>query len=696
MPNLFRIFYLLLSCLLLEACDQPAPPATSVSEAGGFRHYTETGDLDALRERGVLRFLAPRFDEQGMLPSDGLPVSAYEEVAEQFAASLGLVPQWIYVDDFSTLIDLLERGEGDLIITNLTHTEVRAERAAFSVPLSVVDEVLIVPERLRGKPVEDLGPMTVSVPAGTAWAESLLTLAELHPQIQGALVSGELSDTQMLDGVASGLYQATALDADVAEVLVESTPGVAIGPVLHEDRDIGWALRKNNPVLRRALNDFLISSRVVASRRTQVHRTWEDIRKSGVLRVITSNNPASYFLWRGELMGFDYELIRDFASKHNLRVSMVVRDTPEQMYLALQQGYGDVIAAAMTNTASRQKRGWVFSRRYMNITEQFIAATDMAPFDDLSALNGKRIAVNPEHSYFDTLMALKQRGYSFTLEEVPQASSEMLMAQVAEGVFDLTLVDSHLAAMETTFRNDLQVVHNLPEQKQIGWVVRQDQPDLLATLNSYIRKAYRGLHYNVVFQRYFSEPKTIARYRDQRIEPGKDLSPYDDLAREQAERKDLDWRLLIAQMYQESQFNPKARSYAGAVGLMQVLPRTGRQFGYRDVRPPEANVAASVDFMEWLQERFPATLPIEERVYFTLAAYNAGHAHVHDARRLARQLGKDPDRWFGHVEQAMLLLSQPQYARQARFGYVRGREPVNYVRQISERYVGYLSARPPE
>ncbi|WP_414433480.1 transglycosylase SLT domain-containing protein [Alcanivorax sp. IL1] len=145
-------------------------------------------------------------------------------------------------------------------------------------------------------------------------------------------------------------------------------------------------------------------------------------------------------------------------------------------------------------------------------------------------------------------------------------------------------------------------------------------------------------------------------------------------------------------MYQESRFNPKARSFAGAQGLLQVMPRTGRQLGYSNLTRPENGVAAGVAYMDWLEQRFPARLDLAEKLYFTLAAYNAGHGHVEDARRLAERLGKDPDKWFGNVEEAMLLLSRPEYARQARYGYVRGAEPVKYVRQIKNRYLGYVSA----
>lgn len=691
MRFLIRTTTLVIFTMLLGACgDPPSPSGESVAE--GFQNYRETGDLGDLRKRGIVRLLAPRSNEYPALPRDGFPLQGYYEVAEQFVAAQGLRAEWIWVEDFAQLLDALESGRGDIAVTNMTRTEAREQRVAFTVPLSVVDEVLIVADQHSGKSLADLGALTISVPEGTSWDETLTGLIDEQSVLSRALVPGNMSDWEMLEGVADGTYQATMLDADVAAALVPLVPGTVIGPVLRADRYIAWAVREGSADLREALNEYLISTRVVASRDTRVKRDWAKIKQSGALRVITTNNPASYFLWRGELMGFDYELVNEFAKKHQLRVSVVVRDGPEAMYEALEQGYGDVIAGTMTRTPERIEKGWTFSRRYLRVSEQLVGpegATDLA---DLAALNGKTVAVNPEHSYMETLLALQDRGIHVEIKPVPGATSEMIMADVAEGLYDYTLVDSHLAAMETTFRNDIRVVYDLGEDKEIGWVVRPEQQELLAAMNTFIRKAYRGLHYNIYFNRYFSEPKSIAKYREDRVVAGKPISPYDEMVREYSSVGDYDWRLLTAQMYQESRFNPKARSYAGALGLMQMMPRTGAQFGFRDVRPPEKNIAASIQFMEWLKQRFPDSLPLEERIYFTLAAYNAGHGHVHDARRLARQLGKDPNRWFGNVEQAMLLLSQPKYSRKAQFGYVRGAEPVAYVRDIRDRYVGYLDA----
>jgi membrane-bound lytic murein transglycosylase F len=148
--------------------------------------------------------------------------------------------------------------------------------------------------------------------------------------------------------------------------------------------------------------------------------------------------------------------------------------------------------------------------------------------------------------------------------------------------------------------------------------------------------------------------------------------------------------MVVAQMYQESRFDPRAKSWAGARGLMQVLPRTARELGIRDLEDPRSGITAGLLYLDWVWERFPSYLDPAERTWFTLAGYNAGHGHVRDARRLARQLGLDPNQWFDNVEIAMLKLSQAEYARQARHGFVRGREPVEYVRGIRERYRAYV------
>jgi len=143
-------------------------------------------------------------------------------------------------------------------------------------------------------------------------------------------------------------------------------------------------------------------------------------------------------------------------------------------------------------------------------------------------------------------------------------------------------------------------------------------------------------------------------------------------------------------MFQESRFDPDSKSAAGAQGLMQVLPRTADELGYKDLTQPKQSIAAGVKYLDWTRARFSDDLPVQEKLFFALAAYNAGFGHVRDAQKLATTMNLRSDKWFNHVEKAMLLLQQPKYYKKTRFGYCRGSEPVNYVREIQQRYLSYV------
>lgn len=664
--------------LLLAACGPPA------------KDYIETGDLDLLRERGELRLVAPRFDEEQALVREGVPLQEFREQAEAAALSLGLEPRWVYADGTGDLDDMILDGRADMIVSNYSVTDDRLERVAFCTPVAVIDEYLVVAKDREGRSLADLGALTVAVPEDTAYAETAADLAERHDDLTVETMPPGTSDSGLLDAVAAGDYDATIVDGNMLDSLLMDYDGLRKGPVVTERRRIAWAVRPDNSELRAAINEFIVSHHVSASVQTWEQRDWAAIKKEGVLRVITSNNPASYFIWRGELMGFDYDLIRHFAKQHRLRVRMVVRDSASAMFDALQEGAGDVIAASMTDTKERRQAGWQFSKRYLEVHEQIIGRTDEEPFESVQALDGRTVSVAPDSAFVDTLEALREQGIAVETRLVPDATSEMLIEQVGEGDADLTLVDSHLAALESTYRDNIQALWTLEGSRDIAWGLRDNQPQLKKQLDAYISRNYKGLFYNVTFSRYFKETKTIRIHEQYRVEAGKDISPYDDLAKEYALKYGFDWRLVISQMYQESQFDPRARSFAGARGLMQVMPRTGRQFGFTDLHDPEQGIAAGLVYLEWLEDRFPQRLEFAQKLYFGLAAYNAGAGHVEDARVLAQRLGKDPDLWFDNVETAMLLLSRPRYARQARFGYVRGSEPVKYVREIRNRYLGYV------
>ena len=269
-------------------------------------------------------------------------------------------------------------------------------------------------------------------------------------------------------------------------------------------------------------------------------------------------------------------------------------------------------------------------------------------------------------------------------------STELLIEQVANNEIDLTIADSNLFAIEQSFRDEIISPLTLNDNVPYAYMVRNENKKLLTALNGYIRSIYRKTFYNVVKNKYFSNQSRKEKHRASRLMPGSALSPFDQLVKQNANQFNFDWRLITAQMYQESRFNPKEKSHAGALGLIQVLPKTAKELGYLDLTNPQESIAAGVEYLNWTRDRFSGSLPLQDRIFFALAAYNAGFGHVRDAQKLAKKMGLNERKWFNNVEKAMLLLQRPEYYKKARFGYCRGSEPVNYVREINQRYLSYI------
>ena len=269
--------------------------------------------------------------------------------------------------------------------------------------------------------------------------------------------------------------------------------------------------------------------------------------------------------------------------------------------------------------------------------------------------------------------------------------TEEILDGVAEGKFRATVADSNIVEVELTYAQRVRSAGPIGEPRQVGWMIRKDQPKLKAALDAHIKKTYKGMFYNMTVNKYFKnskQMKTAASANNQDLKGA--ISAYDELAKKYAKQYEFDWRLVLAQMYQESHFDPAAKSWVGALGLMQVMPKTAKDLKIEDVVDPEQGIHAGVKLMHRYAKMFTSPdVKEKDRLRFALASYNCGPGHVIDARRIAIDLKLNPNKWFGNVEQAMLLLSKPEHAKKARHGYCRCEEPVNYVSQIQSRYDSY-------
>lgn len=654
------------------------------------------GDLDTLKRHRRLRILIPaNVGGAFYLPRAGWPVEAQHEAAEKFARVHGMEPELVPVERFAEMIPSLLTGKGDIIAANLTVTEARRKHIAFSVPITTVRQQLLVASDNKDiNRLEDLvGKRIMTQPDSSFW-ERLDGLRDAHPGIELVPRPDGMTDEEELDEVVSGRVDATVRDSNVASMYLKYRDDLKFAFNLPRVDDIAWGVRPNAKKLRAALNKFLHLEFVGEGRSARSTADFDEIKKRRVLRVLLPNNAASYFLYRGELHGFEYELSKAFADAHRLRLEVIVPDSHEQLIEWLVEGRADIAAGFLEPEADSKGRGVAYSRPYHYAPRHLVVHADssVATIPDLA---GRKVSVRRSSPYWRDLAALQASGLPFELEAVPEdTETEELIARVASGEIEATVADGHLLDIELARGLQVKSGFTMSEERPHAAAVRAGNEKLLAQLNAFIKKQYRGLVYNILYKKYFTNSSNVRDLADGRLggDQAAGLSPYDDMIRKYSDKYGFDWRLITAQMYQESRFDPKAKSFAGARGLLQVMPRTAKSMGFEKpdkLEKPEEGIHAGVKYLDWVRNRFEDTLPFGERMWFTLAAYNAGHGHVADARRLARKQGLNGDVWFGNAESAMLLLSKEKYASKARYGYVRGIEPVSYVRNIRTRYRAY-------
>ena len=606
------------------------------------------------------------------------------ELLTAFATAQGRSLELVRADTVSELIPSLLANKGDVIAAGLTVTTARKTQVAFTRPWRTVDEHLVAKKGAANVP-KDLKALVgrkVVVPKDSAYSESVLNVGALPVE---------------KDGVASPTALAEALNAEELTVLDDVQldglraylPDVQPLFPIATERPIAFAVRPDDATLRSKLDAFLIE-RAFTAGVTNDQRDLPDIKKRGTLRVLTRNNAVSFFLYRGNRDGFDYELAKGFAKSQGLMLEVVVAPTYDSMLQMLERGNADFIAASLTVTPEREQRV-AFTRPYLKVTELFVQKKGSPALTSLEQLRGRTVTVRPSSSYAEKLKPLAPR-YGFTLAAADERDEvEDLLADVDDGVIELTVADSHFFDAEAMFRPTLEapLALSASDSVPIAFATRKTNPKLQAALDAFVARVYRGTEYNLLKKRCFGSRATITQGHERASKTGS-LSQYDAVIRQYSDRYGFDWRLMSAQAWRESRFDPRARSGAGAIGLFQVLPSTGRDLGFTRLTDPDQGTHAGIKYMSQLVQRVEPSVPIDERVRFALAGYNAGFTRVQDARKLAASLKLDPDVWAGNVEKAMLLMARPRYSKNLRSGFCRCQEPVDYVRIIENKYESFV------
>ena len=437
-----------------------------------------------------------------------------------------------------------------------------------------------------------------------------------------------------------------------------------------------------------------------ASGRPDHARTLEEIVKSGYIRVLTRNNDTSFFIYRGHRMGFDYEVGKKLAQKLGIRVDMIITNGWQDMLPALLKGEGDVIAAELTVTQERKKQ--VLFAEPWGHTHEVVMWKDGSPvIKTVEDLSGKDVHVRKSSSYYQTLNELNAKlraagKPAVIIKLVPEEDeTDTILQNISKGAYVYTLADDLLANIHTAYWPNLVVGPVASPDRDLAWAVRPSDVELKKTIDDLIRDLKHKADFNILKKKYFEAERSLEKERKDKFyasETGT-LSQYDPLVRKYAETHAFDWRLVAAQIYQESHFDPQRKSWVGALGLFQIMPATARGLGIADPTDPEQSIRGGLKYMQQLSDHYKDVSDPIERYRFALAAYNSGFGHVDDARHLSKADGHDPTHWR-EVAPYLLKLSNHKYAQRARFGYCRGIEPVDYVRHIDERYTGYAQLVP--
>lgn len=444
----------------------------------------------------------------------------------------------------------------------------------------------------------------------------------------------------------------------------------------------------------------------IGARLDKVRRDLDGIRESDTLRAITTYSSTSYFIYRGQPMGYEYELLTRLAEHMDLELDLVIAEDLDKMEEMLHEGVGDIIAHGLTITSDRRER-IAFTRPHIRTTQALVqrmpdnwremkrheieAELVRDPID----LLGKTVHVRENSSYYQRLLNIEEETGS-DIDIVLAAGeheTEELIKMVAEGDIDYTVADRHLARINQTYYDNIDVATNISYEQEIAWAVRHTSPNLLAKVNMWLDTMQQKDEYYVIFNKYFRNKKAFKRRVQSEFFSltGHRISRFDSLIQVYADSVDWDWRLLASMIYQESQFKPRVTSWAGAKGLMQMMPAIAQKFGVAKLTTPELSMKAGTRYIRYLQEEFEGIDDEDERLKFVLASYNVGENHIADARRLAEKYGDDPDVWTGHVEEFILKKSDPEYYNDevVYYGYCRGEEPYEYVRNILDRYKHY-------
>ena len=414
----------------------------------------------------------------------------------------------------------------------------------------------------------------------------------------------------------------------------------------------------------------------------------EGILTRGTLRVAVDNNSSSFYIYRGRRMGYEYELLLDLGKELGVQVEFVVASDIDEAFTKLEEGRVDLIAMNVQQNDERESFV-IFTEAIGSMSTVLVGREKLTSWDILGM---DTVVVRKGAVYKSQLEQIKDSlSLDFTILEV-QDHEETLLDRVYEQELRWTVAEKNVAQTNATYYDELQLGLEVSKEEPVTWALRSTSPNLLQAVNSWLVEK-KKVFIPRTYARYFLNSKNQYERTTNAYSSlgGNRISVYDELIQAQAQSLGWDWRLLAALVYKESRFDTTALSYAGAQGLLQLMPVTVERFGVTNPNDPVESLKGGVKYLQYLDkfwmERVPET---NERIKFILASYNIGQGHVDDAWRLTLKYRKNTQSWQ-EVSNFLNLKSDPKYYRDpvVKSGYAKGHIAVKYVRDVLALFQSY-------
>ncbi len=423
--------------------------------------------------------------------------------------------------------------------------------------------------------------------------------------------------------------------------------------------------------------------------------TMDTVRAEGVLHVITRNAPSVYYEDREGPTGYDYELASRFADHLGVELRVRLAEGNSEILPVMDQGYAHIGLTGLS-----ENNGWEGRFRTLanGLTSKSVVIYHRGEEHptDVKALAGSDTMVHlaGETNHLRHVETIRERLPSFLYSVHPDLDAAGILERVESGEFRVAVVDANELALNHVFYPNVKRAFTISEEEAITWLfplahdnsLYKEAKAFLAEIRADGTLAHlRERFYGHLGQLGYVGSLTFERHLSER------LPQYIDLFRAHGDKTGVDWRLLAAMGYQESNWREDAVSPTGVRGLMMLTRTTAKYVGIDNRLSPEQSIEGGARYFRRVHRQIPDAVPEPDRTWFALASYNVGFGHLQDARQLTRAAGRNPNRWLD-VKEFLPLLSQKEWYSKTRFGYARGHEPVIYVQNI-RRYYDVLAHR---